>query len=138
MASYQNCQPATFRTSDNIKSNWTSRGRYAVSSLQRPNQFVAELNRVHARAGQGLNKLRTYRTFKELFQTEHYVKTIDIRARLETGRYERGRYTSPTPQWFVGVVTLSKLGSALTGNIAKLSVPPEARTYPGPVLGAEL
>ena len=135
MASYQNCQPATFRTSDNIKSNWTSRGRYAVSSLQRPNQFVAELNRVHARAGQGLNKLRTYRTFKELFQTEHYVKTIDIRARLETGRYERGRYTSPTPQWFVGVVTLSNLGSALTGHIAKAIGPPRSQDLSWPSFG---
>jgi hypothetical protein len=62
---------------------------------------------VKARNGPGLNKLRTYRLFKEVFQTEHYVKSIDIRARrrslaqlrcgvapirLETGRYERGRY----------------------------------------------
>ena len=76
-------------------------------SQQTQNNFMCELNRVQARNGQGLNKLRTYRTFKELFQTEHYVKSIDIRARrralaqlrcgvapirLETGRYERGRH----------------------------------------------
>ena len=62
-----------------------------------------ELNRERARRGNGHNKLRTYRTFKQNFETEPYVKFImplswrsslaKFRAgvaplRLETGRYE--------------------------------------------------
>ena len=62
-----------------------------------------EINRERARRGNGLNKLRTYRTFKQDFETEAYVKLImplswrsalaKFRAgvaplRLETGRYE--------------------------------------------------
>ena len=69
--------------------------------------FANELNRTSARNGRGLNKLRTYRTFKTLFETEPYVQNVNNRARrralaqlrcgvapirLETGRYERGRY----------------------------------------------
>ena len=62
-----------------------------------------ELNRARARRGNRLNKLKTYRTFKSIFEMETYVKMImpfswcsafaKFRAgvaplRLETGRYE--------------------------------------------------
>jgi hypothetical protein len=66
-----------------------------------------EVNRVRARRGQGLNKLRTYRLFKSEYKVEGYITCVMGRAqrralaqfrsgvapiRLETGRYERGRY----------------------------------------------
>ena len=62
-----------------------------------------ELNREHARRGNGRNKLRTYRKFKCNFKTEPYVKVLMPYSRrsslakfrtgvpplrLETGRYE--------------------------------------------------
>lgn len=62
------------------------------------------INRDTARYGNGGNKLRTYKTFKNEFKTEHYVKIIlpskhrsafsKFRAgvaplRIETGRFER-------------------------------------------------
>ena len=65
---------------------------------------LAGINRVGARRGQGLNKLRTYRGFKQDFVTEKYVKMAMPRChrsafakfrcgvapiRVETGRYER-------------------------------------------------
>jgi hypothetical protein len=70
-------------------------------------KWSGEINRVAARRGQGLNKLRTYRLFKSEYRTEEYVVNVWGRAqrralaqfrsgvapiRLETGRYERGRY----------------------------------------------
>ena len=70
-------------------------------------KWLKEINRVGARRGKGLNKLRTYRGFKQEFRTESYVISIGSRARrralalfrsgvapirLETGRYERGKY----------------------------------------------
>ncbi len=76
-------------------------------NLRTQASFTEELQRVQARRGAGLNKLRTYRNFKAVFQTEDYVKLVDVRAqrralaqfrlgvapiRLETGRYERGRH----------------------------------------------
>jgi hypothetical protein len=60
-----------------------------------------------ARRGQGRNKLRTYRLFKQQFRTECYVKQVTnkshrralalfrsgtARIRIETGRYEGGRH----------------------------------------------
>ena len=66
-------------------------------------KWKIEINREHARRGQGGNKLRPYRTFKMNFVTESYVKVLmplswrssfaKFRAgvaplRLETGRYE--------------------------------------------------
>ena len=71
------------------------------------NYFSTEINRVNAKRGNGLNKLRTYKKFKQRFETEPYVKLVDVRShrralaqfrcgvapiRLETGRYERGRH----------------------------------------------
>ena len=74
------------------------------------NTFVKwsdEVNRVRARRGRGLNKLRTYKLFKSEYKTEPYVLRVmgkcQRRAlalfrmgvapiRLETGRYERGQY----------------------------------------------
>jgi len=62
-----------------------------------------ELLRIKAKRGRGLNKLRTYRTFKSLYGTELYVKRCLSRGqrsalaqfrcgtapiRLETGRFE--------------------------------------------------
>ncbi len=62
-----------------------------------------DVNRVQAKRGAGLNKLRTYRTFKDSYQTENYVKAVLPRShraalasfrcgtaplRIETGRYE--------------------------------------------------
>lgn len=67
------------------------------------NKWKNELEREEARRGNGLNKLRTYRTFKLRFETEQYVKLLmpfswrsafaKFRSgvaplRLETGRYE--------------------------------------------------
>ena len=61
------------------------------------------VNRVTAKRGNGLNKLRIYKKFKDTFETESYVRTVMSRAhrsalakfrcgvapiRLETGRYE--------------------------------------------------
>lgn len=84
-------------------------------SLQRFDEYVyalyidkwkAELARETAKRGTGGNKLRTYKLFKEEFETEAYVTQImpprhrralaQFRAgvapiRIETGRYERGR-----------------------------------------------
>ena len=66
--------------------------------------WLAGVNRVEARRGRGLNKLRTYRTFKQDFVTEQYVFLPMPRShrsalarfrcgvapiRIETGRYER-------------------------------------------------
>ena len=73
-------------------------------SHRRDGQWLEEVNRVQARRGTGLNKLRTYRTFKQTFQTEAYVDLLLPRThrsalakfrsgtaplRLETGRYEQ-------------------------------------------------
>ena len=67
------------------------------------NEWRVRVNRNHRRAGSGGNKLRTYRLFKILFQTESYCKMILPLAhrsdfakfrcgvaplQLETGRYE--------------------------------------------------
>ena len=69
-------------------------------------KWYLDVNREHAVRGQGRNKLRTYKLFKNVFETELYVKQIMSRAqrsalarfrcgvaplRLETGRYERNR-----------------------------------------------
>ncbi len=66
------------------------------------NQWSMKINRESAIHGNGRNKLRTYRTFKQSFETEYYVKTILPRKarqalakfhcgvtplRIETGRY---------------------------------------------------
>ena len=70
-------------------------------------EFLTEWNedlmRVNARRGNGGNKLRTYRKFKQVFETETYIKTSMLHSRrsalakfrcgvapirLETGRYE--------------------------------------------------
>ena len=40
--------------------------------------WYADLNRINAKCGQGLNKLRTYRTFKFVYQTEEYLKNRAI------------------------------------------------------------
>ena len=62
-----------------------------------------EINREHARLGQGQNKLCTHRTFRTNFETETYVNVLlpfawyssfakfgagVVVLRLETGRYE--------------------------------------------------
>ena len=66
-------------------------------------RWRSEINRVQARRGAGHNKLRTYRTFKQDFEPEHYVRQLLSRAhrsalakfrcgtaplKIETGRYE--------------------------------------------------
>ena len=68
--------------------------------------WQADVTREEARHGSGRNKLRTYRTFKHEFETEHYVKQImpyPFRSalakfrcgvapiRIETGRYGHNR-----------------------------------------------
>lgn len=67
-------------------------------------KWHVEVNRDRARRGPGRNKLRTYCTFKSVFETEHYCQIIMSRThrsafarfragvapiRLETGRFER-------------------------------------------------
>ena len=67
-------------------------------------QWSEAVNKVGARSGNGPNKLRTYCTFKNIFQTEFYVENIMTRShrsalakfrcgvapiRLKTGRYEK-------------------------------------------------
>jgi hypothetical protein len=76
-----------------------------IYNLQRA-KWIEELERDSARRGEGGNKLRTYRTFKHVYEIEPYVEQLlpprhrraiaQFRAgvapiRLETGRYERGR-----------------------------------------------
>ena len=71
-------------------------------------EWYGELNKVGAKRGVGLNKLRTYRMFKHNFVTEKYLMASGIsicerRAfaqircsataiRIETGRYNHGHY----------------------------------------------
>ena len=74
-------------------------------SLNRENEskWIEVLNKENARSGKGKNKLRTYRMFKNQFNTEKYVECILPRLhrsalakfrcgtapiRIETGRYE--------------------------------------------------
>ena len=67
------------------------------------NEWHVRVSRIQGRGGRGGNKLRTYKLFKNLFQTEEYCKIIlppshrsafaKFRCgvaplRLETGRYE--------------------------------------------------
>ena len=70
--------------------------------------WKAELSRIEGRRGIGLNKLRTYRLFKNKYHTEEYVKNRYIRyserkalaqircgsaaIAIETGRFKNGRY----------------------------------------------
>lgn len=69
----------------------------------RDSAWISEVTRVHARRGPGLNKLRTYRRFKDCFRTEAYVMAVMSRShrsalacfrcgtaplKIETGRYE--------------------------------------------------
>ena len=66
------------------------------------NLWSVKINRESAIRGQGRNKLRTYRTFKQSFKAEQYVKSVISRKarqslakfrcgtaplRIETGRY---------------------------------------------------
>ena len=68
------------------------------------NSWTDDISRDNARQGTGRNKLRTYRTFKSVYQTENYLNCIMPKChrsayakfrcgvapiRLETGRYER-------------------------------------------------
>ena len=69
------------------------------------------MNRINAKSGYGLNKLRTYRSFKFEYVTEEYVKSQSIPFRdrkalakmrcsatalnIETGRYQNGMYKPP-------------------------------------------
>jgi hypothetical protein len=39
-------------------------------------KWDAELDRATAKRGEGGNKLRTYKTFKHVYETEPYVKQI--------------------------------------------------------------
>ncbi len=65
--------------------------------------WLTEVNRVQAKRGTGLNKLRTYITFKDSYETENYAKAVLPRShraalasfrcgtaplRIETGRFE--------------------------------------------------
>ena len=67
-------------------------------------KWQSDVNRVNARQGNGKNKLRLYRCFKNEYKTENYVKCLMPRChrssyskfrcgvapiRIETGRYER-------------------------------------------------
>ena len=69
-------------------------------------KWSSAINREYAIRGEGRNKLRTYRMFKQTFNTEDYVKCVMPRnhrsalakfrcgvapLRIETGRYERNR-----------------------------------------------
>ena len=70
-----------------------------------------DMNRINAKSGYGLNKLRTYRSFKFEYVTEEYVKSQSIPFRdrkalakmrcsatalnIETGRYQNGMYKPP-------------------------------------------
>ncbi len=66
------------------------------------NQWSMKINRESAIHDNGRNKLRTYRTFKQSFETEHYVKTIlshkarhalaKFRCGVTTLRIETGQY----------------------------------------------
>ena len=70
---------------------------------QRDQLWSAEINRVGAKRGAGLNKLRTYRSFKQVYGTEFYVNQLlpythrsalakfrcgTAPLKIETGRYE--------------------------------------------------
>ena len=67
-------------------------------------KWFQDLNRVEAKRGEGRNKLRTYRLFKDKFQPEHYLKHLSNRYHIrnfaklrcgvaplaiETGRFNR-------------------------------------------------
>ena len=70
------------------------------------NTWIPDINRINAKRGVGLNKLRTYRLLKKVYETECYVKKLPFQERkslallrcgvapirLETGRYENGKY----------------------------------------------
>ncbi|MEW8546023.1 MAG: reverse transcriptase family protein [Candidatus Thiodiazotropha sp.] len=73
--------------------------------------WLHDINRENARYGNGRNKLRTYRQYKQEFQSETYLKCSMSRAhrsayakfrcgvapiRIETGRYERLNYNDRT------------------------------------------
>ena len=68
------------------------------------NSWTDDITRDNAHQGTGRNKLRTYRTYKSVYRTEHYLNCIMPHCyrsayakfrcgvapiRLETGRYER-------------------------------------------------
>ena len=70
-----------------------------------------DITRINARQGTGRNKLRTYRLFKSVYQTENYLNCLMphgyrnayakfrcgvVPIRLETGRYERPSEDSRT------------------------------------------
>ena len=74
-------------------------------------EWSADKNRMNARNGNGRNKLRAYRQYKQEFKSETYLKYSMSRAhrsayakfrcgvvpiRIETGRYERLNYNDRT------------------------------------------
>ena len=79
----------------------TELGEKIMAEVKR--SWSEDINKIEGKRNKGLNKLRTYRTFKSIFETEEYVKVIMPRShrsayaqfrcgvapiRLETGRYE--------------------------------------------------
>ena len=68
--------------------------------------WVKDIERTNAKRGQGMNKLRFYRLFKQTYGAEGYVKALPFTERrslakircgvapirIETGRYENSKY----------------------------------------------
>ncbi len=68
------------------------------------NQWSMKINRESAIHGNGRNKLRIYRTFKQSFETEYYVKTIlSCKARQALAKFRCGvAHLRIESSWYVG------------------------------------